>query len=223
MERLDGFLLSYGDCMGHRLKKWEIALLVGILTALVWGTGTVQAQEELAGQVLRLHVIANSDSAQDQRLKLMVRDAVLEQIETSVGQADSVEGMTDLLRGQLAQLEEVGEEVLREAGCEAPVCAEVTNCYFPTKVYEGFALPAGEYTALRLTIGNGEGQNWWCVAFPPLCAGASAQSVEEAVKAGYFTTWQGDLLTGQGDGYQLRFKSMELLGALKEALFGLVA
>ena len=198
--------------------KWEIALLVGIMTAMVWGSGTVRAQEALAGQVLRLHVIANSNTQQDQALKLEVRDAVLDRLGALGAQAGSVEEMEHLLQSVLPDLEAAGERVLREAGCGDAVRAEVTDCYFPTKIYQGFALPAGEYTALRLVIGAGEGENWWCVAFPPLCVGASAQSVEEAVAAGYFTPEQQKLLTGQGSEYLLRFKSMELLGALKEAL-----
>ena len=85
--------------------------------------------------------------------------------------------------------------------------ASLEECWFPTKEYEGFALPAGEYTALRVVIGAGEGQNWWCVAFPPLCLGAASETVDQAAQAGLFT--QAD------EGYVLKFKSLELLGELK--------
>lgn len=209
--------------MEHKLKKWEIAAIFGVLTALVWGTGTLRVGEELSGQVLRLHIIANSDSPEDQALKLEVRDAVLESLSELNGQAASVSEMESLVAGCLRQLEQAGERALREHGCDLPVSAEVTNCYFPTKRYDGFALPAGEYTALRLVVGAGEGQNWWCVAFPPLCMGAGAKSVEEAVNAGYFTTQQGALLTGARGEYLLRFRSLELLGQLKQLLKGAVS
>ena len=96
--------------------------------------------------------------------------------------------------------------------------AQLTECWFPTKEYEEFALPAGTYTALRIVIGEGEGQNWWCVAFPPLCLGAASQSVEEATQAGYFDADQTALITGESEGYVLKFKGMELLGELKRVL-----
>jgi len=209
--------------MEHRLKKWEIALLVGVVTALLWGTGTARAGEELSGQVLRLHVIANSDTPEDQALKLVVRDAALAALAGLEGQADSADEMASLVAGQLGTLEQAGEAALRSRGCGQEVWAEVTNCYFPTKVYDGFALPAGEYTALRLVIGAGEGQNWWCVAFPPLCAGVGAKSVEEAVDAGYFSPEQGELLAADAGIYHVRFKSLELLGQLRQLLKGAVS
>ena len=104
---------------------------------------------------------------------------------------------------------------MTEQGFDYPVTAQLTDCWFPTKEYEGFALPAGTYTALRVTIGEGQGQNWWCVAFPPLCLGAASETVDQALEAGYFTENQGALVTGDGEGYVLKFKAMELLGELQ--------
>ena len=97
--------------------------------------------------------------------------------------------------------------------------ASLEKCWFPTKEYDGFALPAGEYTALRVVIGAGEGQNWWCVAFPPLCLGAASDTVEDATAAGYFSQDQAALITEEDQGYVLKFKSMELLGQLQGFLF----
>ena len=93
--------------------------------------------------------------------------------------------------------------------------ASLEECWFPTKEYDGFALPAGNYTALRVIIGEGKGQNWWCVAFPPLCLGAASETVDQALEAGYFTPEQGALVTGGGEGYVLKFKAMELLGEVQ--------
>lgn len=208
--------------MSHKLYKWELALAAGVLGALIWGAGTASAQGELADAMIRLHVIANSDSDRDQEQKLAVRDAVLEQVRAWSEQAGTTGEMEELLSAHLEGLERTGERTLRELGCSQTVTASLTNCWFPTKEYGDFALPAGEYTALRIVIGAGEGKNWWCVAFPPLCVGASAQSVEEAAQAGFFTQEQAELLTGQGDGYVLKFKSMELLGQLKELVFRVV-
>ena len=201
--------------MSYRLYKWEMALIFGFLTALLWGVTTARAQGELAERVIRIHVIANSDSLEDQRLKLEVRDAVLELVAETGEGIETPEEMRRALTPRLAELEVLGETVLREQGCTDDVTASLTECWFPTKDYGDFSFPAGEYTALRLVIGDGEGENWWCVAFPPLCVGAAAESIEEAVAVGHFTQEQGDLLTGQEGGYILKFKSMELLGSIK--------
>lgn len=206
--------------MSQRLYKWEIALALGFLVALLWGVTTAQAQGELADRVIRIHVIANSDSENDQRLKLEVRDAVLELVaEAGEGVNDPAE-MAQRLLPKLPELERAGEEVLRDRGCGDEVTATLTRCWFPTKHYSDFAFPAGEYTALRLVIGEGEGENWWCVAFPPLCVGAAAESIENAVSVGYFTQEQGALLTAQEGEYVLRFKSMELFGQIKRLILG---
>lgn len=201
--------------MSSKLLKWEISLLVGIVFGMLWGADAAKAQSELAQQVIRLHVVAHSDSAEDQALKLKVRDAVLTQVESVGRSAETTQEMEQMLRGKLETLEQAGEEVLRANGCPYAVTAELTQCWFPTKEYQSFAFPAGEYTALRVTIGAGEGQNWWCVAFPPLCVGASAQSVKDAVEVGYFTQEQSNLITKESGEYILRFKSIELLGAIK--------
>ena len=201
--------------MSHKLYKWEIVLALGFMIALLWGVTTAQAQGELADRVIRIHVIANSDSEEDQQLKLEVRDAVLELVaEAGEGVNDPAE-MAQRLLPKLPELERAGEEVLRDRGCGDEVTATLTRCWFPTKHYSDFAFPAGEYTALRLVIGEGAGENWWCVAFPPLCVGAAAGSIEEAVAVGHFTQEQGQLLTAQTGEYVLKFKSMELLGVIK--------
>ena len=206
--------------MSHKLYKWEIALVLGFLVALLWGVTTARAQGDLAERVIRIHVIANSDSENDQRLKLEVRDAVLELVaEAGEGVNDPAE-MAQRLLPKLPELERAGEEVLRDRGCGDEVTATLTRCWFPTKHYSDFAFPAGEYTALRLVIGGGEGENWWCVAFPPLCVGAAAESIENAVSVGYFTQEQGALLTAQEGEYVLRFKSMELFGQIKRLILG---
>ena len=113
-----------------------------------------------------------------------------------------------------------GERVLEERGCDYAVRAELTETWFPSKEYEDFALPAGEYTALRVVIGEGAGQNWWCVAFPPLCLGAASETVEEAAQAGRFTDDQAALMTGETQGYVLKFKAIELWEGLKRLTGG---
>ena len=206
--------------MERKLNCWELALLLGLLVTLCTGAWLGREQEELAGQVIRLHVIANSDSREDQALKLEVRDRILERAQELYPEHATLAEARAALEESLPELSRIGEQTVKEAGYDYPVTAQLTQCWFPTKEYEDFALPAGDYTALRIVIGEGEGQNWWCVAFPPLCLGAASQSVEEAAQAGYFDADQTALITGASEGYVLKFKGMELLGELKQFLAG---
>lgn len=202
--------------MDRKLKTWELALMLGVLMAVVAGGWLGQEQRELADSVIRFHVIANSDSEADQALKLAVRDRVLEEAQDLYPEDATLEEAQAALEGHLNALAAAGRTVVEDEGYDYPVTAQLTDCWFPTKEYEGFALPAGNYTALRVTIGEGKGQNWWCVAFPPLCLGAASETVDQALEAGHFTPEQGALVTGADEGYVLKFKAMEWLGELQE-------
>lgn len=201
--------------MERKLKRWEAALMVGVLAAILTGGWLGQEQKEVAGQVIRLHVIANSDEYEDQALKLAVRDRVLEVAETLYPADADLEEAQEILTQHLPELARAGREEVIQQGYDYPVSARLTRCWFPTKEYENFALPAGEYTALRVVIGTGEGKNWWCVAFPPLCLGAASENVDAAVSAGQFTREQGDLMTREGERYIIKFKVLELFGQLQ--------
>ncbi len=204
--------------MDRTLKRWELAMMLGVLCALVLGAWLNQEQTELAERVIRFHVIANSDSDSDQALKLAVRDRVLEEAERLYPQGAGLEEARQALEGHLNVLAAAGRAVVEQEGYDYPVTAQLERCWFPTKEYEDFSLPAGNYEALRIVIGEGEGRNWWCVAFPPLCLGAASETVEEATQAGCFTQSQARLLTGDSQGYVLKFKGMELLGEMKGML-----
>ena len=201
--------------MDRRLKRWELALMLGLLIAMAAGSWLGQEQRELSDRIIRLHVIANSDSQEDQALKLAVRDRVLAQAETLYPPNASLEEARAALEGNLNLLAAAGQAVVEEQGCPYPVTVQLTDCWFPTKEYEGFALPAGSYTALRVTIGEGEGQNWWCVAFPPLCVGAASEPADQVMEAGWFTPDQSALILGEDEGYILKFKAMEWLGQIQ--------
>ena len=172
----------------------------------------------MAGRVVRLHVIANSDSARDQALKLAVRDGVLSRAEALYPPEATLDQARAALADHLDELAAAGQAVVDAQGGTDRVTAQLTRCWFPTKTYDGFALPAGEYEALRVVIGDGRGQNWWCVAYPPLCLGAASETIEDAAQAGQFTSGQTKLVTGDSGPYVLKFKGMELLGRL-EGLF----
>jgi len=199
-----------GVFMDRKLKRWEMALLFGVLCAIMGGMWLDREQTRLADQVIRLHVIANSDSEQDQALKLKVRDQVLAQAERLYPEGADLAEASQALERNLAVLAAAGQAAVEQEGADYPVRAELTRCWFPTKEYEDFALPAGEYTALRVTIGEGEGRNWWCVAYPPLCLGAATQTVEQAAQTGQLDPEGAKLIAGE-DGYVLKFKAIELL------------
>ena len=200
---------------GNRLKIWEIALLLGVAVCLLSGARALHTQDELADKVVRLHVLANSDSEEDQALKLQVRDAVLDRAEELLAQTSSRAEAEGKLRGQLLEFERLAEAVVREAGYDYEVTAELTDTEFPTREYEDFTLPAGEYLALRILIGDAAGRNWWCVVFPPLCTAASADVPASALAAG-FTEDEVRLITEEDRGYVLKFKAVEFWETLRE-------
>ena len=199
------------------LRIVELALLLGTAVFLLTGAWALNIQRDLADRVVRLHVLANSDSEEDQALKLLVRDAVLERATALLEQTESRAEAEVLLRESLPELETIAEETVRANGYSYAVTAELEDTSFPTKEYDGFSLPAGEYLALRILIGEGAGQNWWCVVFPPLCTAASADVPETALAAG-FTEDQVGLMTEEDSGYVLKFKAVEWWEQLKAAL-----
>lgn len=192
-----------------RLKIWEVVLLVVVIGVLITSVAAQNTQAALSEKVVRLHVLANSDTEEDQNLKLMVRDAILEHTEQLLKSTESRKEAEALLRGQLLELEQVASETIRIAGFEYPVSVELTETAFPTKEYDGFSLPAGEYLSLRVLIGNAQGQNWWCVVFPPLCTAVAAEVPNIAREAG-FSEEEVALITDETPEYILKFKLLEL-------------
>ena len=200
---------------GYKLKFFEIALLIGLAVFLTSGALALRTQDELADKVVRLHVLANSDSEEDQALKLRVRDVVLERATAILEQSADRREAESRLRGQLLELERIVAKEIAAEGYDYPVTVNLENTDFPTKEYDGFTLPAGEYLALRVIIGEGQGQNWWCVVFPPLCTAASADVPASALAAG-FSEEEVSLITEENQGYVLKFKAVEWWETLKE-------
>ena len=200
-----------------QLKWFEIALMLAAALFLVSGALAHGSQRQLADKVVRLHVLANSDSEEDQALKLRVRDAVLERTETLLEQSADRREAEGLLRGELLELERIAAEEIAAAGYDYPVTAELTDTEFPTREYDGFTLPAGKYLALRVVIGEGAGRNWWCVVFPPLCAAASADVPAAALAAG-LDMEEVRLITEEDRGYILKFKAVEWWETLRARL-----
>ena len=200
---------------GYNLKFFEIALLIGLAVFLTSGALALRTQDELADKVVRLHVLANSDSGEDQALKLQVRDVVLERATAILEKSADRREAESCLRGQLLELERIAAEEIAAEGYDYPAAVNLENTDFPTKEYDGFTLPAGEYLALRVIIGEGQGRNWWCVVFPPLCTAASADVPASALAAG-FSEEEVRLITEESQGYVLKFKAVEWWETLKE-------
>ena len=144
-------------------RRIPAALLAGLAVSLLWGMWSLQRQQALADEVIRLHVIAASDSTADQQLKLQVRDAVLEEASCWIDSAHSQAEAEECLRQHLPALQTAAAETVSAAGYDYTVEALLAPETYPTRDYGTFALPGGEYLSLRVIIGEGAGHNWWCV------------------------------------------------------------
>ena len=195
----------------------ELALGLGLAAALIWGNVSLHRQQALADRVVRLHILANSDSEEDQALKLQVRDRVLDRAAEILTESADRAAAEHALRAALPELESLAADEIALRGYDYPVTAERADTAFPTREYDGFALPAGRYLALRLVIGAGEGHNWWCVVFPPLCTAVSSNLAQTAMAAG-LTEDDVQLITESESGYVLKFKSIELWESLRARL-----
>lgn len=192
-----------------KLRLWEAALLLAFGLTLTIGVWASASESALAGHMLRLHVVANSDSDADQARKLLVRDVVLARASALLEGFNDRRKAEEALAPHLDELAQAGAEALARTGQADPVTVTLVDQWFPTKEYDGFSLPAGQYRALKVTIGEGKGRNWWCVVFPPLClASVSEQSVASAAE-GVLSEDQVALITGQDGGYVLKFRLIE--------------
>lgn len=131
---------------------------------------------EISDEVLRIHILADSDSDYDQNLKLMVRDKILEYTDGLYSDVSSKEEAIKITETHINEIISQAEATLRENGCNKKVNAEICNMDFNTRYYGDITMPSGNYTALRVTIGSGEGKNWWCVMYPSLCLYTSADT-----------------------------------------------
>ena len=166
------FLERKAGC--EKMKQITKYIITGIILLMFVTTGVCYGrqyylQQQLAEKVLRFHVLANSDSVEDQRLKLEVRDAIGGYMQKQMKMTASKETCETMVTEQIPVIEEIADTVVKEAGFTYEVHAELTECEFPVKTYGAYTFPAGNYDALRVTIGDGNGQNWWCVMYPNMC------------------------------------------------------
>lgn len=168
----------------------DIIMAAGAALSLLLGNfgGFARECEEIPQEVLRLHIPANSDSEYDQSMKLAVRDFVLEKYGALLADSDNVGDAAEQVRELLPEIEKSCCEFLSQQGTDYGAKAELTEMYFTTRQYDSVTLPAGDYQALRITLGSGEGHNWWCVIFPPLCIPLASEPLpEEELPADFVT------------------------------------
>ena len=200
------------------MRKIKSALLFCLVLAVtVWICGLAGDKQTLQRELVRLHVVAASDSAEDQAIKLRVKDAVVESLRTDMERMGSAEEAKAYLRENLPKIESLANRVLQEAGSSDTARVSLAVEEFSARVYDTFTLPAGLYDALRIAIGEGEGQNWWCVAFPSLCLPATAEGFEEAASCAGFSDSLTAALEGE-EGYDLRFWVLDVWGRLENFL-----
>lgn len=200
-------------------KLTKLMKIQAVVFAAVFATGACSVGafayncSRVRSDVLRMHVIANSDCSADQQLKLMVRDAVLERGAQLFDGTVTADEARRKIEPHKAELEAAAREVIERAGYDYPVSVNVVNEYFATRCYGSLTMPAGRYTAVKVVIGEGAGRNWWCVMFPPLCLPA-AQDRGGNLDA-FFD--DGELKVVESSGrYEPRFKIVEIIEKLKE-------
>ncbi len=196
---------------GRKMKGIESLLLIGLIFTVLSSSvnKTIATGNEIRSETLRLHIIANSDSEEDQTLKLKVRDAVLD----STGELFAeVSGKTEAIAAaeySANDIKSIAENVIVSEGFDYSVQVEVTEMWFETRSYEGFSLPAGDYDTVRIVIAKGEGKNWRCVMYPALCVPGAEKAMEK---------YEDNMVFISGNGYEIRFRIIEWFEDIKQIL-----
>ena len=195
-----------------KLRIAEISVAFALVIAVVFSViGFGKECEDIRDDVVRLHILANSDSEADQRVKLAVRDALLnggKELFNGTVNKDSAEYMLEVQKDELIR---IADNVLKENGFDYTAQIYLTEEYFTTRTYENFTLPAGEYLALKVVLGSGEGHNWWCVMFPPLCLPAASENADMDAVFGE----DGADIIQSGAKYEIRFEIVEIIESIK--------
>ena len=194
--------------MGKLWKRLGICLL---LAAAVWTAGVIRDRSFLDRELVRFHVVANSDSGEDQKIKLQVRNAVLESLQSGMAQVSNVQQAKAYLQENLPKIERIANETLEKAGVDSGAVVSLCQEWFDIREYDTFTLPAGVYESLRIVIGQGKGHNWWCVAFPELCLSATVEGFSQTAQ----TSGMSETLTqtlSKEEEHPIRFFFLDALG-----------
>jgi stage II sporulation protein R len=197
-------------------KLLKFLMVILLILGAIYAYSIYRDRQTLNNQVIRLHVVADTDDPEDQEIKLLVRDEILKLVNTIKSDALTKEDALALLQDQLPRLQEAANRVLQQSGKDYQAEVTLQQEAFPTRIYDTFSLPAGVYDSLRVTLGGGEGKNWWCVVFPDLCASAAAVVEETAVEAGFSDTLSKTLT--QEEGYEVRFWVLDCWGKMQNFL-----
>lgn len=200
-------------------KKLLICTLIILALAMFSGLFPVHGESEIYDTVVRLHVLANSDSEEDQALKLKVRDEIIKVVSPAVEGCSSQDEAISSINSIMGDIQNRAEQVIKNQGYDYSVSVEIDREHYPTKTYESCAFPEGEYVSLKVCIGEAQGQNWWCCLFPPLCLSAAsaddAESNEEAFISVGLSSDQYKIITEtENPKYKIRFKILETFSRL---------
>lgn len=202
--------------MKKHIKNFFIICILFISFVLVTATSYANSIfNDLSTNIFRLHIIANSDSSEDQLLKLKIRDFIINYMKIATKNANSKEEIINFCKNNLDELKNIAVQVIKENGYEYDVNIEIGNFYFPTKDYANISLPAGNYDALRIKIGNATGKNWWCSLFPPLCfvdiSSGVLEDEDSKVLKENLNSEEYSLITNTSDEMKLKFKIIEII------------
>lgn len=196
-------------------KDILIALICAVIFSIVFSLAGFDTKcDELREKILRLHIIAESDSETDQAIKLKVRDGLLEYSGGLYESLDNKQQAIALTKQNITELEEIAETIVKENGGNQKVNISIGKAYFGTRKYDGFTLPAGEYDAVRVLIGKAKGKNWWCIMFPSMCIPAATKNktLDDTVNSSAAE------IAKNAPQYEMRFKTIEIIESIKQKL-----
>ncbi len=199
-----------------KLKAIDISVFAALIICIIATVSFENSCKGIREEVLRLHVIANSDEDYDQELKLRVRDAVLLSGKTIFSGSEDIISAEGKIAEKADVLKSAAEETIKNLGYDYDVNIELARSYFPTRIYDNLTLPAGYYKAVRIVIGEGKGKNWWCIMFPPLCLPAATGSKE--VISNYLNEKEMAIVTANPK-YEVRFWLVEKYYDIKNKFF----
>ena len=185
-------------------------LLLGVL----WLLDVAADRQILSEDLIRLHVVADSDSDADQSIKLQVRDSVIRSLQPAMADLQDTDQARAYLQSHITELEQIANQTLEAAGSDDQATVTLEEEAFPVRHYDTFSLPSGVYHSLRITIGQGQGQNWWCVVFPSLCLPATGEDFTDTAAGAGFSDGLSNTLEGEQP-YQVRFFLLDLLGKVQ--------
>lgn len=200
-----------------KTKRLITALILGFIITVAVSSFSGFASDcgQLSDKILRIHILANSDSEEDQTLKLAVRDAIIAETQDVFARYTDKTELLAAAETLLPDIKQTAARVIAENGYDYTVNAEITNMYFTVREYDGFNLPSGYYDAVRVTIGEAKGKNWWCVLFPQLCIPAALDKKD--VLSSVLTEKEIRMITEKTE-YEFRFKLLEWLQELTQKL-----